>query len=911
MPPRKKSPAKPADLEPNRLQRAAASLLDFPLLRSIAFSRLNRDLQSGDPRAATVLARSLDALTSNPIQQAVAVSLKGVIQAACVDALWQEWMRSRSARLAEVLLAVQRPATTPAQTRAYSLLKLGRIKQLEDAPADLVMALIQACDDPDAQVAGTARQVIGHLRQEDAFEILCAHWALTRNPFLEAIILKAGYLAQNPVNVHVLTALKLNQPDQIPTGSAEVVAPLIAASRDGDGEIATRAGYLLRHALSGAALTEFCLQWSRSREPDLEAILVESSLVPRQPPPLRLLCALKTCNSEIPRNCPPRSLEYLMNACQDADPVIQHNARTAIRALQAQESREAVCQLFLSGGHIDARQIALDAGYLPAKQEDRALFLFLTEQWQAYETLDFDQRMMRALYGAAGPDLRQRIARTVQSTGRIEFLHILTGADERLRAGQMDAGEADLVVQMLAKNQNWGRLWLLAQNLNLRHSVEIVRLLAANQWSPAQPEEERLFRQLSEIASQPLILSPKDLAKKIPTPIPLATLKVHGRVNDIAFSADQTLLALATGSRKVVLWNYQKGAVQQILTGFAHSVGQAAYTQDGQLICAERTNGSGRCEIIGVKDRQHFRIGQHAASVTALVPLAGGRLLTTSRDLTITLWDVNQRQKSAEFQADDWPRCAAVSPDNQYAAVVTDRVRLLKLPDLEPLDNLPPISTKGPGNNRGMARCAAFSPDNADLLTGQVNGQVTHLSAISAGQRRQKRLMDTQAGSVVGICFLPNRPFVITGGAEGELHLHTWPAGSLHSRIPTPLPNLTSLEISPNGKFLATGFGQNAFTLWDLRTLDLPAVIDLPIVRYQPDHLAAVESLAGTDSLPADVRGTVSYLTALLQYRYRFDIQIAEINHIQPGEFDILLNDPEEDSGYNGDHGEPNGSVQQ
>ncbi len=911
MPSRKKSPSKPADHEPNRLQRAAASLLDLPLLGSVAFSHLNRELQSGDLRAATVLARSLDALTSDPIQQAVAVSLKGISQAACVDALWHEWMRSRSARLAEVLLAVQKPATTPAQTRAYSLLKLGRIKQLEDAPADLVMALIQACDDPDTQMAGTARQVIGHLRQEDAFDILCAHWALTRNPFLEATILTAGYLAQNPVNVHILTALKLNQPDQITAGSAEVVAPLIAASRDPDAEIAARAGYLLRHALSGAALTEFCLQWSRSREPDLEAILVESSLVPRQPPPLRLLCALKTGNTEIPRNCPPRSLEFLMNACQDADPAIQHNARAAIRTLQAQESREAVCQLFLSGGHLEARQIALDAGYLPAKQEDRALFLFLTEQWQEYETLDFDQRMLRAVYEAAGPDLRQRIARTVQSTGRIEFLHILTGTDERLRAGQMDAGEADLVVQMLAKNQNWGRLWMLAQNLNLRQSVEIVRLLTANQWSPAQPDEKQLFRQLSQNASQPLILSPEEFSLKLPAAVPLATLKVHGRVNDIAFSPDQPVLALATGSRKVVLWDYQRGVVRQILTGFAHSVGQAAYLQDGQLICAERTNGGGRCEIIGVKDRQHFRIGQHAASVTALVPLAGARLLTASRDLTITLWDVNQRQKITEFQADDWPRCAAVSPDGQYAALVTNQVRLIKLPELDTLDNLPPISAKGPGSNRGMARCAAFSPDNADLLTGQVNGQVTHFSRISSNQQRLKRLMDKHAGSVVGISFLPNRPFVITGGAEGELHLHAWPAGSLHSRIPTPLPNLTSLEISPNGKFLATGFGQNAFTLWDLRTLDLPGVIDLPIARYQPDHLAAVESLAGADPLPADVRGTLRYLTALLQYRYRFDIQIAEINHIQPGEFDILLNDPEEDSEYNGDHGEPNGSEQQ
>ena len=52
MPPRKKSQPKPADFEPNRLQRVAAGLLDVPLLGSAAFARLSYDLQSGDPRAA-------------------------------------------------------------------------------------------------------------------------------------------------------------------------------------------------------------------------------------------------------------------------------------------------------------------------------------------------------------------------------------------------------------------------------------------------------------------------------------------------------------------------------------------------------------------------------------------------------------------------------------------------------------------------------------------------------------------------------------------------------------------------------------------------------------------------------------------------------------------------------------------
>jgi len=904
---RPKSKSAQTSVEPNNRQRVFGSLLDVPLLGSVAFSRLSRELSSGDSRAAVLLARKLDRVASPRMRQKITAALEHTSRPASVDLLWQEWMRSRSASLENILLSINQAASKPPETRAFSLLKLGRIRQLEEAPADLVMPLIQATTDADEQLARTARQAIGNLQKEDALEILCAHWALTRNPLLEATILKAGYLAHHSMYVYVLTALKLNQPNEIPAGSAPTVDPLIRASRDKDEEIARRADFFLRHALSGAALNEFCLRWSQTRDADLEEILLHSCLVPRQPPPLRLLCALKVGNQEIAQNCPPRFVEFLLNACQDPDSTIQQNASMALRNLRGKESQEAICQLFLVQGNSQARQIAMDAGYLPASPENRALFLFLTEQWQAYETLDFDHRILRATYEAASPELRQRMARTIQSSGRIEFLNILTGSGERLREGQMEESEADLVIQMLAKNQNWSRLWQLAFDLTLRQSVEIVRMLNAHRWSPSQPEELRLFQQLSNYARQSLAVSAQELVDTLPPGVPLATLKIRGRVNDVAFSPDQSLLALATGSRKVVLWDYQKGQVRQVLTGFAHSVGQIAFLANGTLVCAERTTGNNTCNIIGFDGQNHFRIGHHASSITALIPLSDCTLLTAGRDQRVTIWDVTQRRKIKEILVDDWPRCAAISPDGQFAALITDRIRLLKLENLELINNLPPILTRGQPGNRGMSRAAIFTSDNADLLTGQINGQVIHFTGITADTRRHKRLLEKHAGPVVGICFIPKRPYLLTGGGNGELHFLAWPSGSLHSKIPTNLPNLSSLEISPNGDFLATGFGDNAFTLWDLRTLDLPALVEVPISRYQPDHLAAIESLAQVKQLSPESRNTLGYLTSLLQYRYRFDIQISELNHIQPGEFDILLNEFPDDSGYNGDRGSSTG----
>lgn len=900
---KKKSPqGRQTPGQPTRAQRHWGTLLltGLPLLDMLAFSTLERDLRAGDPHAATLLAIGLDMAQSQKLRLAIRAALEKVTQTACINALWGEAFRSRSNALLGVLLKLKQPASAPPEARAFSLLHLKRLQQLEDAPPELVMPLIQACEDHDPNIAAGARQVIGHLQKEDALDILCAHWARTRGQFLEKTILDAGYLAHNPVDVRVLTALKLNQPEQIDAGSMEVVAPLIQASRDADREIAARAGYLLRHALTGAALTEFCLRWSQTRDEQLATILMQSSLLPHQPQPLRLLCALKLGHQEIVQKCPPRNLDILLSACRDADPAIISNARLALRNLQSPESREALCQLFIAGGDEEAGQAALEAGYLPASGDQRALFLFLNAQWQAYETLDFDQRILRAIYDTAPAELRQRLARTVQSAGRIEFLSILTGVDYRQRAARMDDAEAGMVIQMLLAGRNWEKIWLLAQELPLARSVEILRMLSSNGWAPQQPDEKGLFEQLAKLAGLAMVTSPGEITRLLPPAVPLATLKVRGRVNDVAFAPGRTELALATGSRKVVLWDYQKAQVTRMLVGFDHSVGQVAYLPDGQLVCAERTNGPAECAVLGFDGQQYYRIGAHSASVTALIPLSGGNLLTAGRDRRVVLWNAGGRYAVGESSIAEWPRCAAVSADERLAALLSDRLLLLELPDLSPLTDLPQIQNSQTRVHTSVARCGAFSPDGADLLVGQLNGEVARYLRVNSIERRQRQCLATHRDGVVGIGFRPGHPLAITASSDGELRFIDWPAGKEKSHITAPLPGLTSLEISGDGDFMATGSGENAFVLWDLRTQDLPHVMGLPLAGFQPEHLAAVESLVQVKEIPAPVRNALCYLEALLQHRYRFDIQITEVHHIQPGAFDILVDDSIENNGYNG-----------
>jgi HEAT repeat protein len=73
----------------------------------------------------------------------------------------------------------------------------------------------------------------------------------------------------------------------------------------------------------------------------------------------------------------------------------------ALQQLAAQnsiEAQEALCRLVIDYDHTLAREVTITAQYAPCNLQQRALFYFLTEQWDRYEELDFDHTFLRRVY---------------------------------------------------------------------------------------------------------------------------------------------------------------------------------------------------------------------------------------------------------------------------------------------------------------------------------------------------------------------------------------------------------------------------------------------------------------------------------------------------------------------------------
>ncbi|RMH37871.1 MAG: hypothetical protein D6690_01300, partial [Nitrospirae bacterium] len=92
----------------------------------------------------------------------------------------------------------------------------------------------------------------------------------------------------------------------------------------------------------------------------------------------------------------------------------------AIAALAQDGSAQTVTQLadaVLEDCLDEAEHERLSRAIVRWRPPLRALFYFLTEQWEKYETLDLDRSLLRAIYQTADHALRQRIMEQARRAG--------------------------------------------------------------------------------------------------------------------------------------------------------------------------------------------------------------------------------------------------------------------------------------------------------------------------------------------------------------------------------------------------------------------------------------------------------------------------------------------------------------
>jgi hypothetical protein len=856
-------------------------------LQLLAVQRLEVLCLHGDAGAARLLAESLDLSLDPAVIDITEASLIQVRSGAALDAVWETWANNRSPRLGAILERINKEAETSSPAYEISLLKLNRLLAIRNEGSTATAALIAFCHDLQPEIASRAVEVIQSLKNKAAVDQLCLLWSESRSSFLLDVIRKANYQPRKPIEVKLLLWLKLKQVENVLQSDAAIVPPLLAACHDPDEEIKQLASTCLLNLQNQKAITELCRIWAERRDPELEEAILKAAYLPDQPYSLRLLIALKTGRRDLAYQATPGGLNTLIAAQNDPDPAIAANANKALLSLSDPATREALCEHVLVQKDPLCERIAIEAGYRPRSVEKCALFLYLTGQFPDYEALDFDNRIMQAVYSVASPDLKTRITRQVQLTGKSSYLRILAGIDFRTGAGQIGSQEIELLVRILAQNQEWERLWNLVFELPLIWSIEIVRILVPTEWQPAPIDERILFKDLGQRISRDLPTDVKDLRLLMPAAFQRATLKVHGRINDLRFAGDRSILAIGTGTRKLGLWDFRKGSIQRTLNGFNHSISQIAYCGE-YLVCGQRSNKDALCAIYAWHNDQSFLLGSHQGAVTTLESLDETRLLSTGRDQKAIVWDLVGRKPLRQVKFPFWPHAAAVSPDRKMAAFVHQGLTLANLSTLA-IIRAPVFNRRKTEVHKGAATSVAFTPDGDAVLVGQHNGQIILYSGVQNKKTLGTELVISHLSQVNGLQFIPGHPIFVSCSQEGALRFTSWPDGkSFGTQVETG-QILTSLHVSPDGSFLATGTRDATIILWDLRVLDLPDLFSTPIAQIKPGQTGALSAILEEEDLPASIRNSLEFFSNILQHRYQFNVEIGDAPSIARGEFDVLI----------------------
>ncbi len=799
-------------------------------------------------------------------------------------------------------------------------------KLAQEASPAAFRALAQAIGPQmDLSARRSALEALGRAENLHQVNAICQAWSKTRSPELAQLIASRGWAAGSPVDIRVLSALLSNRLALLaesavpPEQAAEMVGALVQALADDDTRLRLRARACLGQLKQAGVVDAFCLLWAETRQPLLEEILLEAGYVAGGPPQARALSAIKTGNTAALQQDGDEIVPALAAACRDRDGFVVEQAGQALASLQNSLAQESACRAFLEDDNPVLQAAVLKGGYLPKDSTQRALFLFLTGQWEAYTLIDFDHQILSTLYQSADAPLRERIKNQVRQAGRAEFLPIISGPNVRLRLRSMDAADFKIMVQVLSERQEWERLWALIVELPPALGISVVQRLAAQGWQPQAGDEQKIFQQLVAQASEPALKASQEIDHYLPPAVLRARVHLlHGRINDLAFSPKRSLLALGTSRRKILLWDYRQAAVGGVLNRFEHSIGKVAYTSQDVLLAAERTNAQAPCSVYACHENGSQQIGTAAVIYTAngsitelgTTPADQDRdnqgskglrdyVLVAARDRSVALLDLGGEVRGAGRSSPKilktvkfafWPRGACISASQQHAALLHQGVTVIELPSLKRI---------GQGSDKrlpGTVRSAAFFADGMGLFAGKYNGEVLAMQTRSL--ELQNELVARHTGSVEGIAALRRHPVVITAGAEGTLQFIPWdysqaavnPALKTYATTEQNIgPQITSLHITPDEAFMAVSQADSTLTFWDLRVLDLPELFNRPLGLAAPRQMPVIAALIEGNNLPRGVVEALKFVHLVLQFRFRFDIEIDALVDIKFGEYDIEI----------------------
>ena len=255
------------------------------------------------------------------------------------------------------------------------------------------------------------------------------------------------------------------------------------------------------------------------------------------------------------------------------------------------------------------------------------------------------------------------------------------------------------------------------------------------------------------------------------------------KVNAVALSFDNRLLASASADNTIRLWDVNSGRELRALLGHRGWVKCISFSPDGRFLASGSNDKKIKVWDVATGSELHSLEG-HSQAVEAIAFSSDGRLLASgSADNTVKLWDLEAGKEVNTLRGHtDWVTSIAFSSNGQLLASGSK-------------DNTVRLWTLGTGREARVLRghtdrikALAFNSNDEWLASACADGTVK-LWKTNTG--KEGRTLNSHAGSVIAVAFVANNQQLLSAS---------------YNKVVTLWDVATGREVSASGKAASLDF---------------------------------------------------------------------------------------------------------